>query len=51
MSMLSSSQTSTKEPVKVKASRKKQAEEEFKLIKNLAVSISALEKEKPRRQS
>jgi hypothetical protein len=30
---------STKEPVKVKASRKKQAEEEFKLLKNLAVSI------------
>ena len=30
---------STKEPLKVKASRKKQAEEEFKLLKNLAVSI------------
>ncbi|CAB4002773.1 Hypothetical predicted protein [Paramuricea clavata] len=29
---------STKEPLKVKASRKKQAEEEFKLLKNLAVS-------------
>jgi hypothetical protein len=30
---------STKEPVIVKASTKKQAEEEFKLLKNLAVSI------------
>lgn len=39
---------STKEPIKIKPSRKKQAEEEYKLIKGLAESIAERKSKKPK---
>ena len=39
---------STKEPLKIKPSRKKQAEEEYKLIKGLAQSIAEKRSKKPK---
>ena len=39
---------STKEPLKIKPSRKKHAEEEYKLIKGLAESIAERKSKKPK---